>query len=108
MKNTHGGVLLLVKLQAYTDFQSEINLNLSEPNSRNSYVVRCAIWNHLYNLKNVKNTHGRVLLLFKLQALACNFAKINTPPWVFFTFLKLYKWYQIAQRITSTLEQLFE
>ena len=26
-----------------------------------------AIWHHLYNLKNVKNTHGRVLLLVKLQ-----------------------------------------
>ena len=22
--------------------------------------------------------------------------KINTPPWVFFVFSKLYKWYQIA------------
>ena len=31
--------------------------------------------------------------------LACNFTKINTPPWVFFTFFKLYKWYQNAQRI---------
>ena len=29
-----------------------------------------------------------------------NFTKINTPPWVFFKFLKLYKWYQIAQRNT--------
>ena len=27
-----------------------------------------AIWYHLYNSKNVKNTHGRVLLLVKLQA----------------------------------------
>ena len=54
----------------------------------------CAIWYHLYNLKNVKNTHGGVLLLVKLQA------KSNTPSWVFFTFFKLYKWYQIAQRIT--------
>ena len=26
----------------------------------------------------------------------------NTPPWVFFTFFKLYKWYQITQRITYT------
>ena len=26
----------------------------------------------------------------------------NTPPWVFFRFLKLYKWYQIAQWITYT------
>ena len=31
---------------------------------------------------------------------ACNFTKINTPPWVFITFFKLYKWHQIAQRIT--------
>ena len=37
-----------------------------------------------------------VLLLVKLKAKACNFTKINTPPWVFFMFLKLYKWYQIA------------
>ena len=26
--------------------------------------------------------------------------KTIIPPWVFFTFLKLYKWYQIAQRTT--------
>ena len=26
-------------------------------------VMRCAIWYHLHNLKNVKNTHGGVLLL---------------------------------------------
>ena len=39
----------------------------------------CTIWYHLYNSKNVKNTHGGVLLFVKLQA-------INTPPWVLFTF----------------------
>ena len=33
------------------------------------FVVRCAIWYHLYNLKNVKNSHGRVLILVKLQAI---------------------------------------
>ena len=27
---------------------------------------------------------------------ACNFTKSNTLPWVFFTFFKLYKWYQKA------------
>ena len=32
------------------------------------YVMRCAICYHLYNLKNVKKTHGGVLLLVKLQA----------------------------------------
>ena len=48
----------------------------------------CALWYHLYNLKNVKNTHEGVLL--------CNFTKSNTPPKVFFTFFELYQWYQIA------------
>ena len=62
--------------------------------------MRCAIWYDLYNLKSVKNTHGGVLFLVKLQAEACNFTKSNTPPWVFFTFFKLHKWYQIAQSIT--------
>ena len=38
-------------------------------------MVRYAIWYHLYNLKNVKNTHGGVLILVKLQA-----------PWVFSRF----------------------
>ena len=33
-----------------------------------TFAMRCAIWFHLYNLKNVKNTHGGVLLLVKLQA----------------------------------------
>ena len=37
----------------------------------------CAIWYHLYNLKNVKNTCAEVLLLVKLQAEACNFTKSN-------------------------------
>ena len=37
------------------------------------------------HLKNVKNTHRAVILL-KLQALACNFTKSISPPWVFFTF----------------------
>ena len=30
-------------------------------------------------------------------AWACNFTKIYTLPWVFFTFFKWYKWYQIVQ-----------
>ena len=46
----------------------------------------------------MKNVHGGVLLLVKLQALA---TKSNTLPWVFFTFFKLHKWYKIAQNITD-------
>ena len=37
----------------------------------------CAISYHLYNLKNVKNTHGGVLLLVKLQASAYTFGTIQ-------------------------------
>ena len=40
----------------------------------------------------MKNTHGGVLLLV--------ITKNNTPPWIFFMFFKLYKWYQIAQSVT--------
>ena len=59
----------------------------------------CTIWYHLYNLKNVKNAGG-VLLVVEFRAEACNFTNGKTPPWAFFMFFKLYKWYQIAQSIT--------
>ena len=32
------------------------------------YVMLYAIWYHFYNSENVKNSHGEVLLLGKLQA----------------------------------------
>ena len=68
----------------------------------NGLIIRdaCTIWYHLYNLKNVKNTHEGVILLIKLQALPCNFTTSITPPWVFFTFLKFFKWYQIAESVS--------
>ena len=48
------------------------------------------------------------MLPLKLQAKACNFTESNTPPWVFFTFLKLHKWYQISQSILySKIEVLY-
>ena len=52
-------------------------------------LMVCAIWYHLHNFKNVKNTHGVVLLLVKLQASVCNFTENNTPPWVFFHIFKI-------------------
>ena len=39
--------------------------------------------------KKVKNTHGGMLLLVKLQASVCNFTKNNTPPRVFLMFFKI-------------------
>ena len=50
----------------------------------------CAIWYHMYNLKNVKDTHEGVLL--------CEVAAAR---------FKLYKWYQIAQRITWKCKRSF-
>ena len=38
----------------------------------------CGIWYDLHNLKNVKNTHGGVFLLVKLQALIANHAECRT------------------------------
>ena len=63
------------------------------------YVMLYAIWYHLHNLKNVKNTHGGKLLL-----VACNFTKSNNPPWFFFRFLKLNIWYQIALSTTCSIK----
>ena len=63
------------------------------------YVVLCTIQYHVYNLKNVKNTHGGVLLSVKFS---------NTPPWVFFTFFKLYQWYQIAQSTTYFVAKVLD
>ena len=58
------------------------------------YVMRCSIWYHLNHEENVKNTFGGVLLL------AYNFTKSNTPPWMFFTFFRKKKRYQIMQSIS--------
>ena len=57
------------------------------------HVMFCAISYHLYNLENLKNTHGGMLLL-------------STSPWVFFTLFNLCKWYQIAQRTTDVWRRL--
>ena len=40
------------------------------------YVILCAIWYHLYNLKNMKSTHGGVILLLELQALHGCFSRL--------------------------------
>ena len=61
-------------------------------------VVRCAIWYHLVQFKKRGKHPWR----------SVNFTKMNTLPWVlFFTFFKLYQWYQVAQRISYKLEKKF-
>ena len=47
---------------------------------RLTIVMFCAIWYLPYNLKNVKNDHGGVLLLVTLLAEAHSFTKCSTSP----------------------------
>ena len=60
------------------------------------YETLYGIWYHLYYFKNLRNTHGGVLLS-KVEGF--NYTKNNTFPWLLLTFFKLYKWYQIPQTI---------
>ena len=50
------------------------------------FMMVCAIWCHLYNLKNVKNIYGGVVFLIKLQALA-SLLKVTLPHGCFSRFL---------------------
>ena len=40
-------------------YQTVLNIEI-ELLGKKPYVMRCAIWYHLYNLKNVKNNHDSV------------------------------------------------
>ena len=42
----------------------------------------------------------------KCQALACNFTKINTPPWVFFTLFKFFQFLKHTMRLCPFLNTL--
>ena len=77
------------------------------------YCSSCISFNPTRHLKNVCircfPQHGTICAIYKkwkhswrsvtfskVAALVCNFNKRDIPPWVFFTFLKLYKWYHTA------------
>ena len=75
-----GQPVVSAKIKSLDWHQIAIKLNVS---GFKLLETLCAIWYYLYDL-----------------ALACNFTKSNTRPWVFFTLFKLYKWYQIVQRLT--------
>ena len=75
-----GQPVVSAKIKSLDWHQTAIKLNVS---GFKLLETLCAIWYYLYDL-----------------ALACNFTKSNTRPWVFFTLFKLHKWYQIVQRLT--------
>ena len=47
----------------------------------------CAIWYHLYNLKNVKNIHGGMSRSVRLQVEACILLKVTLLHGCFSRFL---------------------
>ena len=54
---------------------------VSQFNRLKVFVMRCAIWYHLYNLKNVKNTLRGISILVKLQA---ETQSRNAPHFIFY------------------------
>ena len=67
-------------------------------------MVRCTIWYYLYNFEKCEKHRWRSV---NFRKVAGNFTKISTLSWVFFTFFKLYKWYQTAQRTTYILSYVW-
>ena len=47
--------------------EDEFNTKISSVSQIKAIETLCAIWYHLYNTKNMKNTFGGMLLLVKLQ-----------------------------------------
>ena len=93
-------ILSLFKMKIIEYCCKNIGLTTFSESLLYPFVIRCAIWYYLHNFKNVK-TPTEECYLVKLQAKSTkSFTKSNTPSWVFFTFFKLYKWYQTAQRNT--------
>ena len=55
------------------------------------------------NPEGTKSLKIKVIIIKSSQkhpASVCNFTKRDAPPWVFFMFFKLYKWYQIVQSVS--------
>ena len=52
-------------------------------------MMLCAMWYHLSNLKNVRNIHGGVLLLVKLQAFSITYVLALEDKKKFVIYLRL-------------------
>ena len=53
-----------------------------------TYEMLCVIWDYLCNFKKCEK-HPLRSVNFSKGAAWSNFTKSNTPPWMFFTFLKI-------------------
>ena len=64
---------------AYDLFECVWPSNICEWGFLWKFVMLCAIWYHLYNLKNAKSTNGGVLLLVKLKPKAKPATLLKVP-----------------------------
>ena len=75
------------------------------------YVVYCTIWYHLYNLKNVENTHGGVLILdgcFSCFLNCTNGTKSrNASQMSFFFLFSMYYSYLLTAKSTLDFNDSF-
>ena len=62
------------------------------------------LWYRLYNFKNVKNTHGGLILFVKLQTSACNFSK--SPHYPHFSICRNVTKSRKASHIKYPIEQI--
>ena len=76
-------------------FEAKLHFYITNFCRSSTYETFCAIWYNLFNLKTAKSPYDRVLLLLTVK-LQPKVTKSNTPPLVFLTFVKLYKWCQTA------------
>ena len=63
------------KLFSSTKRLIKTNYKIFKEKELRQKVMLCAIWYHLYSLKNVKNNDREVLLLVKLKVSPCNSTK---------------------------------
>ena len=72
------------------------------PNAQLGPIVMFYAICYICTIQKARKTPTEECYLLQSCSLkACIFTKSSTPPWVFFTIFKLYKWYQITQTINS-------
>ena len=84
--------LLLLKNKTKKDRASFVEFKICACDALRNLVSFVVFKKHEKHPRRSDN-FSKVAILVKLQGSACNVTKINTPPWVFFLFFKLYKWY---------------
>ena len=111
--------------QRYVYWICVLNLNLAYRINISQTLISISHWHTTYSGGNMglcfASLHVKSLWMAnrticelqhrpicKLLWCICNFTKSNTPSWVFFTFFKLYKWYQNAHRITYVSQSICE